>query len=95
MKRTKRQENLGMIYAVELDGCIKVGFTTNFKSRMRAYRTANKQVDLLWSGRGYMYDEKQFHKHFNKGNEKYDKTDRANLIKNLNRIFLPLNNFDV
>jgi hypothetical protein len=58
----------GFIYAVLLDNCIKVGFTTNMAARLRYYETGNIRTEILYrSPKQFPISrEKRFHKLLNK-----------------------------
>ena len=79
-------EKLGDIYMLELDGCIKIGFTTNIESRIATYKTSSRLVKLLYKTSGTIKQEKLFHKLNNQGEEKYNKEDYPYLLKKLFKI---------
>lgn len=69
--RKKRSTN-GFMYAVQLDGFIKVGFSTDVKSRINSYRTSSKVVDLICVEPATIKQELAYHKKYNNGSEKYN-----------------------
>lgn len=61
----------GYIYVIDLDSFVKVGFSCDIKQRMRQYKTSNIKVNLVKKFKGTLNQEKEFHRQFNNGSEKY------------------------
>lgn len=61
----------GFMYVIQLDGCIKVGFSTDVKARMQQFESTSMRVDLLHKVPALLSQEKEFHKLFNNKSEKY------------------------
>lgn len=84
-QRGNKKKPKGYIYVCVLDGCIKVGFSTNVQRRLKSYRTSNTKVELLFTREGTLLEERLFHKKYNGGLEKYElgrETKVIELLKN-------------
>jgi hypothetical protein len=62
----------GFMYAVQLDGFLKVGFSTNVESRINSYKTSSRVVELICVEPATLKKELAYHKKHNNGSEKYD-----------------------
>lgn len=58
VKQAKKTRK-GLIYLVELDGCLKVGFSTNLNQRLKTFKTCNSKVNLIAKKEGLMADEQE------------------------------------
>lgn len=87
MRKPKKSapKKQGYIYLVELDGCLKLGFSTSLKERVSSYKTGSVSVTLIAQKQGTMAEEKRIHREL-KGNlsEKYPKERKEEI---LNRYF--------
>ncbi len=77
----------GFVYAVKLDGCIKVGFSKDVEQRLKAYRTGSFSVELIYTAIATQNEERQFHKKYNSNQEKYDLEAISELFKLLRQTF--------
>lgn len=64
----------GFMYVIQLDGCIKVGFSTDVDERMKQFESTSMRVDLLHKVPALLSQEKEFHKLFNNKSEKYSQS---------------------
>ena len=78
-KTRKPRSTSGFMYAIQLDGFIKVGFSSNVQSRMSSYKTSSRVVDLICTEPASIKQELAFHKKYNNGSEKYDITLRDSI----------------
>jgi len=72
----------GYIYMFELDGCLKIGFSTNIEKRAKAFSVSNNKVDLLYYKKATLQQELCFHRKHNNSSEKYP-LDRKNELLSL------------
>lgn len=75
-----QKQNKGFLYLLELDGCLKIGFTRNLAKRINSYKTGNIKVILLAFRKSTLTEEKEIHKRLNNGQEKYKKTRLEELL---------------
>ncbi|MGL5075844.1 MAG: hypothetical protein ACRDBG_08375 [Waterburya sp.] len=76
----------GVLYLVELDGCLKIGFSTNIDERLKAYKTSSFIVKLLAIRSSNISEEKAIHKKINNSQEKYAKDRLEELLKLFTKI---------
>jgi hypothetical protein len=80
--QTKIKGQRGHIYAVKLDGCIKIGFSSDWRKRIKMYEVSSFRVEILFTKPAFQTQEMSFHKQHNNGSEKYT-LDRENTLKSL------------
>jgi hypothetical protein len=73
LKKKTPPSTRGSIYAVELDGFIKMGFSRDVTQRLVSYRTSSLIVNLLFTEPATLKQELLYHKKHNHGSEKYSK----------------------
>jgi hypothetical protein len=83
IKPSKPKSKKGHMYAVQLDGFIKVGFSTNVRSRINSYKTSSKVVDLICIETATIEQELEYHRKHNKGSEKYETTLRNEIHESI------------
>lgn len=76
-----KREKQGFIYVVELDGCIKVGFSSDWQRRIKQYKTGSLETVVLLVIKGTIAQELAFHRKYNQGKEKYFSSMKNFIIK--------------
>jgi hypothetical protein len=72
-----KEHKQGFIYVIQLDGCIKVGFSTDVDTRIKQFETTSMRVDLLHKVPALLSQEKEFHRLFNNKSEKYTQSPKS------------------
>lgn len=76
----------GFIYLVELDGCLKMGYSTNPAERIKGYKTSSYKTNTIKIVEGNKTSEQYLHRFLYSCSEKYDKSREAELVEAMERI---------
>jgi hypothetical protein len=82
-----KPSEIGFIYAVKLDGCVKVGFSQDVYQRLKAYSTGSYTTEIIYTKSATQSEERQFHKKYNNNQEKYDIKRTADVLRLLHQTF--------
>lgn len=64
-KATQTADN-ELVYFIKSGNFLKIGYTTNLDSRLKAHQTSNPDFELLYTIPGQKFDESAFHERFKK-----------------------------
>jgi hypothetical protein len=79
-------EPTGYIYLVELDGCLKLGYSTNPNQRIKGYGITSYKTDAIKIMEGNSRSELYLHRFLYSDSEKYDKSRKSEIVEAMERV---------
>ena len=76
----------GYIYLVELDGCLKMGYSGDPEQRINSYKISSYKVNTIKIVKGNKISEQYLHRFLYSCSEKYDKSREFEVVEAMERV---------